>query len=193
MYLVAGLGNPGVKFDKTRHNAGFDVIDMCERKYNFSLNRAKFKGIYGETIINNEKVIFLKPQTYMNLSGESVREIVDFYKIPVENIIVVSDDISIDVGRLRIRAKGSAGGHNGLKNIIAHLGTDKFARIKVGVGNPTYDIINFVTGPFSSEDRIIVEQAFAAAVDAIEVIIADGTTEAMNRFNSFNACSNKDI
>ncbi|MEG1870586.1 MAG: aminoacyl-tRNA hydrolase [Peptostreptococcaceae bacterium] len=187
MFLVVGLGNPGDRYDKTRHNVGFDVVNLCEREYNFVINRTKFKGIYGETTIGNEKIIFLKPQTFMNLSGESVRSIVDFYKIPVDNIIVVYDDISLEVGRLRIREKGSAGGHNGMKNIIANLGTETFPRIKVGIGQPTYDLIEFVTGRFSSGDREIVEKVFSAVADAIEVMVTKGTNEAMNKFNSFDA------
>ena len=187
MFLVVGLGNPGEKYDKTRHNAGFDVVDLCEKKYNFMINRTKIKGVYGEVQIGNEKVMFLKPQTYMNLSGESVRAIMDFYKIPVENLIVIYDDITLEIGRLRIREKGSAGGHNGIKNIIAHLGTDKFARIKVGVGEPTYDIIDYVTGRFSPDERKVVEKAYEGASEAVEVLINQGITEAMNRFNSFKA------
>ncbi len=123
----------------------------------------------------------------MNLSGESVRSIIDFYKIPVENIIVIYDDISLEVGRLRIKGKGSAGGHNGIKNIISHLGTDSFSRIKVGIGEPTYDLVEFVTGRFSNEDREIIEKSFEAAVDAVSVIINEGINQAMNKFNSFNA------
>lgn len=187
MYLVVGLGNPGDRYDKTRHNAGFDVVDLCEKKYNFALNRTKFKGIYGETVIAGEKTLFLKPQTYMNLSGESVRAVMDFYKIPIENLIVIYDDISLEVGRLRIRAKGSAGGHNGIKNIILHLGTDEFSRIKVGVGEPTYDIVDFVTGKFSPEDRIVMEKSFEGAAAAIVEIISKGTIQAMNKYNSFKA------
>jgi len=123
----------------------------------------------------------------MNLSGESVRSIIDFYKIPAENIIVIYDDISLEVGRLRIKGRGSAGGHNGIKNIIAHLGTDSFQRIKVGIGQPTYDLVEFVTDRFSNEDREIVEKCFEAAVDAVAVIIGEGINSAMNKFNSFNA------
>ncbi|MEG1256924.1 aminoacyl-tRNA hydrolase [Clostridium sp.] len=190
MYLVVGLGNPGDRYDKTRHNVGFDIVDLCESKYNLVVNRTKFKGVYGEGNIGNEKVIFLKPQTFMNLSGESVRSIIDFYKIPTENIIVIYDDISLEVGRLRIKTKGSAGGHNGIKNIIAHIGTDEFPRIKVGVGEPTYDLIKFVTDRFSNEDRVIMERAFAGAVDAIEIMILKGNNEAMNQFNSFKAGTN---
>lgn len=187
MYLVVGLGNPGDKYDKTRHNVGFDIVDLCQDKYNFQLNRTKFKGIYGEVIISGEKVLFLKPQTYMNLSGESVREVCDFYKIPNEKIIVIYDDISLEPGSLRIRGKGSAGGHNGIKNIIMHLSTDVFPRIKIGVGQPKDGLIPFVLGRFSKEEREVVELAFKAAVDAVEVIIKEGASGAMNKFNSFKA------
>ncbi len=187
MYLVIGLGNPGNKYDKTRHNVGFDIVDLCEGKYNFTINRTKFKGIYGETNIGGEKVIFLKPQTYMNLSGESVRGIMDFYKIPNENIIVIYDDVSLEVGRLRIKTKGSAGGHNGIKNIIAHLGTDSFPRIKVGVGEPTCSLVDYVLGRFSKEEEVKLEKSFEAAADAVKVMIVDGPNEAMNKFNSFKA------
>lgn len=185
MYLVVGLGNPGDKYDKTRHNVGFDIIDLCKEKYNFGPSRTKFKGIYWETIISGEKVLFLKPQTFMNLSGESVREICDFYKIPNDKVIVIYDDISLEPGSLRIRRKGSAGGHNGIKNIIMHLSTDVFPRIKVGVGQPKEDLIPFVLGRFSKEDRDQVEKAFKASIDAVEVIIKEGVSEAMNKFNGF--------
>ncbi len=187
MYLVVGLGNPGDKYDKTRHNVGFDIVDLCEKKYNFNINRTKFKGIYGETNIAGEKVIFLKPQTYMNLSGESVRSIIDFYKIPNENIIVIYDDISLEVGRLRIKTKGSAGGHNGIKNIIAHLGTDVFPRIKVGVGEPTCDLVDYVLGRFTAEEDALLEKSFEAAAEAVKVMVTQGPNEAMNKFNSFKA------
>lgn len=187
MYLVVGLGNPGDKYDKTRHNVGFDIIDLCEEKYNFNINRTKFKGIYGECNIGGEKVIFLKPQTYMNLSGESVKAVMDFYKIPNDNLIVIYDDISLDVGRLRIKTKGSAGGHNGIKNIIAHLGTDNFQRIKVGVGEPTCSLVDYVLGKFSLEERELLEKTFKVSVDAVEIMIKSGPNEAMNKFNSFKA------
>lgn len=187
MYLVVGLGNPGEKYDKTRHNVGFDIIDLCEGKYNFSINRTKFKGIYGETNIGGEKVIFLKPQTYMNLSGESVRAVIDFYKIPNENIIVIYDDISLEVGRIRIKTKGSAGGHNGIKNIIAHLGTDSFPRIKIGVGEPTGSLVDYVLGRFTNEESALLEKSFEVVADAVKVMIMQGPNEAMNKFNSFKA------
>lgn len=187
MYLVVGLGNPGDKYDKTRHNVGFDVIDLFAEKYNINLNRQKFKGIYGETLIDGEKVLFLKPQTFMNLSGESVREVCDFYKIPNDNVIVIYDDISLAPGTIRIRPKGSAGGHNGIKNIIAHLGTDIFPRVKIGVGSPTNDLVNHVLGKFSKEDRELLEKTFEPTIKAIEAIITEDTQAAMNKFNGFKA------
>ena len=136
MYLIVGLGNPGKEYDGTRHNIGFEAIDYMANKYNIEVNRIKFKGVFGEGFIDNKKVILLKPTTYMNLSGESIREVINFYKISNENIIVIYDDISLEVGKLRIREKGSDGGHNGIKSIIANLGSDVFPRIKIGVGQP---------------------------------------------------------
>lgn len=187
MYLIVGLGNPGDEYKHTRHNVGFDVIDLIADKYNISINRIKFKGVYGDGIIANEKVILLKPSTYMNLSGESVIEAANFYKIPKENIIVIYDDVSLPVGRMRIRPEGSAGGHNGIKNIILHLSSEVFPRIKVGVGAPQGDLISHVLGRFPKEDREVLEKVFPAAVDAVEAIIDKGITEAMNRFNGFKA------
>ncbi len=162
MYLVVGLGNPGDEYRHTRHNVGFDVIDLMASKYNVSVNRIKFKGVYGEINISCEKVILLKPSTYMNLSGESVREAASFYKIPNENIIIIYDDISLDVGKLRIRSKGSAGGHNGIKSIISNMSSDIFPRIKIGVGQPEKSLIPHVLGRFSKEDRVLVEKTFEA-------------------------------
>ncbi|MBU3190872.1 aminoacyl-tRNA hydrolase [Clostridium bowmanii] len=187
MYLVIGLGNPGDEYRHTRHNVGFDVIDLMAGKYNISVNRIKFKGMCGETNIAGEKVILLKPNTYMNLSGESVREAASFYKILSENIIIIYDDISLDVGKLRIRSKGSAGGHNGIKSIISNMNSDIFPRIKIGVGQPERSLIPYVLGRFSSEDRILVEKTFEAGIKAVETLIAKGCTEAMNEFNGFIA------
>jgi PTH1 family peptidyl-tRNA hydrolase len=185
MFLIVGLGNIGKKYEYTRHNIGFDVVDLISHKYNIAVNREKFKGTYGEGTILSEKIILLKPNTYMNLSGESVREIVEFFKIPMEKIIVIYDDISLDIGRLRIRLKGSPGGHNGIKNIIANLGSDVFPRIKVGVGHPDQELVSYVLGRFSKEERQQVERTFEATVEAVECIVKEGLTEAMNRFNSF--------
>ena len=185
MYLIVGLGNPGKQYDMTRHNIGFHTIDYIADKYGAKLTKLKFKAVYGEATISGEKVYLVKPQTYMNLSGESVREAADFYKVDPEHIIVIYDDISLDVGQLRIRKKGSAGGHNGIKNIIAHLGTQEFPRIKVGVGDkpPRMDLADYVLSRFSKEDREKMEQAFKDAAEAVEVMIAEGPDAAMNRFN----------
>ena len=185
MILIVGLGNPGKQYEQTRHNIGFDVIDYMANKYNIDVNREKFKGICGEGFIENKKVILLKPLTYMNLSGESLRAIMDFYKLSNEDVLVLYDDISLEVGRIRIREKGSAGGHNGIKSIIAHLGSDIFSRIKIGVGQPKSDLVNHVLGKFSKEEREVLEETLKAVVDSVEVIIKTDTKEAMNRFNGF--------
>ncbi|MDU1585593.1 MAG: aminoacyl-tRNA hydrolase [Clostridium sp.] len=185
MFLIVGLGNPGKEYENTRHNIGFDAIDKIAEKYNIELNRIKFKSVYGEGFIGGEKVILLKPTTYMNLSGESLRAIMDFYKLSNEDVLVLYDDISLEVGRIRIREKGSAGGHNGIKSIIAHLGSDIFSRIKIGVGQPKFDLVNHVLGKFSKEEREVLEETLKAVVDSVEVIIKTDTKEAMNRFNGF--------
>ena len=187
MFLIVGLGNPGIKYENTRHNIGFKVIDNIAKEYNIEINRQKFKGVYGEGFINGEKVILLKPTTYMNLSGESIREVVDFYKLTCEDIVVIYDDISLDVGRLRIREKGSAGGHNGIKSIIAHLGTDVFPRIKVGVGQPNVDLVNYVLGKFTDEEMEVLSESIDASTKAVSEIIKYDVNTAMNKFNGFKA------
>lgn len=187
MFLIVGLGNPGLQYENTRHNIGFKVIDNIAKEYNIQINRQKFKGVYGEGFINGEKVILLKPTTYMNLSGESIREVVDFYKLTCEDIVVIYDDISLDVGRLRIREKGSAGGHNGIKSIIAHLGTDVFPRIKVGVGQPNVDLVNYVLGKFTDEEMEVLSESIDASTKAVSEIIKDDINTAMNKFNGFKA------
>lgn len=187
MYLIVGLGNPGQEYKATRHNIGFDVIDIISSKYNIELNRKKFKGIYGEGRINDEKVILLKPTTYMNLSGESIREIIDFYKISPENIIVAYDDISLHIGRLRVRAQGSAGGHNGIKSIISSIGTDSFPRVKVGVGGPKDNLVSHVLGKFSKEERKVVDETLDTVAATVICILTEGVNSAMNKFNGFNA------
>ena len=185
MYLIAGLGNPTREYEKTRHNVGFDTIDVLADRINTDVAERKFKGLYGKGMLGGEKVILLKPQTFMNLSGESVRAAADFYKIPPDHIIVIYDDISLDVGHLRIRTKGSAGGHNGIKNIIAHLGTQEFPRIKIGVGGkpPRMDLADYVLSRFPAEERKIMETAFRDAAEAAGVLIAEGPDAAMNRCN----------
>ncbi|WP_143317546.1 aminoacyl-tRNA hydrolase [Clostridium sp. HBUAS56017] len=186
MFLIVGLGNPGREYENTRHNIGFDAIDAIAKKYNIEVNRIKFKGVCGEGFIGGKKVILLKPSTYMNLSGESVREVMDFYKLSEEEVLVVYDDISLEVGRLRIREKGSAGGHNGIKSLISHMGTDVFSRIKIGVGQPEGNLVNHVLGNFSKEDRKYLEEVLDVVVSAAGVILNDDTKEAMNKFNGFN-------
>ena len=187
MILIAGLGNPGTEYDNTRHNVGFKVIDNISKEYNIEVNRQKFKGICGEGFIANQKVMLLKPSTYMNLSGDSIREAADFYKLSSEEIIVIYDDISLDIGRLRLREKGSAGGHNGIKSIIANLGTDIFPRIKVGVGQPDVDLVKYVLGKFSKDELELLNQSVDAATQATEEIIKSDITQAMNKFNGFKA------
>ena len=185
MYLIVGLGNPGREYDKTRHNAGFDTLDVLADMLNTSVEEKKFKGLYGRGLIGGEKVILLKPQTFMNLSGESVREAADFYKIDPEHIIVIYDDISLEPGQLRIRRKGSAGGHNGIKNIIANLGTDVFPRIKIGVGEKPkkYDLADYVLGHFSKEDRELMEEGYDRADHAVGMILNGEIEAAMNQYN----------
>lgn len=187
MYLVVGLGNPGREYEKTRHNVGFDVIDYMAEKYNFDVNKIKFKGLLGEFNIDGEKLLFLKPSTFMNLSGESVREAAAFYKIPVENIIIVYDDIAIEAGRLRIRPSGSDGGHNGMKSIIYQLNSDKFPRVRVGVGGPRGSLVSHVLGKFTDEERKLVDEVIAASSEAVIEIIKNGPQSSMNKYNSFKA------
>ena len=189
MYIIAGLGNPTREYEKTRHNVGFEVIDVLADMLGTTVEEKKFKGCYGRGIIGGEKVLLLKPQTFMNLSGESIRAAADFYKVDPEHIIIIYDDISLDVGQLRIRKKGSAGGHNGIKNIIAHLGTQEFPRIKVGVGDKPkkMDLADYVLSRFSKEDRAAMEDAFKEAAKAVEVMITDGMDTAMNQFNGHKA------
>lgn len=186
MYLVAGLGNPGKQYDMTRHNIGFEVIDYIADKENVSVKKLKFKGLYGETNIGGEKVLLLKPQTYMNLSGECIREFAAFYKIPVENIIIINDDIYLDSGVLRIRKSGSAGGHNGLKSIIYQLASDQFPRIRVGVNSPLRekaDLADFVLARFSKEEIPVLEDAIVRAAKAVDEIIRKSVDSAMNKYN----------
>ena len=186
MYLIAGLGNPGTKYDMTRHNIGFHTIDYIADEMGIKIKKLKFKALYGEGVINGERVILVKPQTFMNLSGESIAEFVKFFKISVENVIIISDDISLDTGRIRVRGKGSAGGHNGLKSIIYMLNSDKFPRVRIGVGAPThadYDLADFVLGRFSKEEIPVLEEAIVRADKAVKEIIARGFESAMNKFN----------
>ena len=187
MFIIAGLGNPGKDYKNTRHNIGFDVIDVIAEKHNISVIEKKHKAIIGKGVIDGYKVVLVKPQTYMNLSGESLREIVDYYKAdPTEEVIVVSDDISLDVGNIRIRKKGSAGGHNGLKSIIQHLGTDQFMRVKMGVGEKPkgYDLADYVLGHFTGDERKVMDEAAKSAEEAVRLMVQGDVDAAMNRFNT---------
>ena len=184
MYLIVGLGNPGREYENTRHNVGFVAIDYLAQQIGTKLSKIKFKGVYGEGFIGNEKCILLKPQTFMNLSGQSVREAAEFYKIEPQNIIVLYDDVTLEVGKVRIRPSGSAGGHNGMKNIIYLLNTDEFPRIRFGVGAPEHDLVDHVLGKFSEEDGKSVTKAIKNTEDILNVIFKMGVSEAMSRFNN---------
>ena len=190
MYLIVGLGNPGRQYEATRHNMGFDVIDKLVEEYNVPQSGVKFNAMYGKGRIEGQPVILMKPLSYMNLSGGPVRDMANYFKIdPETEMIVIYDDISLDVGQLRIRAKGSAGGHNGMKNIIAHLGSQVFPRIKVGVGEKPakYDLADYVLGHFTGAERKIMDESIGYAVDAAVTMLEKGPDEAMNRFNGKRA------
>ncbi len=186
MYIITGLGNPDRQYEGTRHNAGFDVIDRIAEKYNIAVDTKKHRALIGKGIIEGQKVILAKPQTYMNLSGESIKSLMDYYKIePESELIVIYDDISLGVGQLRIRAKGSAGGHNGIKNIIAHLGREVFPRIKVGVGEKPskMDLADYVLGHFSKEEKKEMEAGYDNAINAVEMMVQGDIQKAMNEYN----------
>ena len=186
MKLVVGLGNPGKKYHKTRHNIGFEVLACLAQRYDVGRPKAKFNAEVAETIINNQKTILLSPLTFMNLSGQSVGAAVDFYKLPLTDVLVICDDINLDAGRLRFRPGGSAGGQNGLRDIINCLGSQDFGRLRVGVGRPpaNWDVADYVLGKFSQEQAGEMEVSVARAADAVEVWIAEGIQTAMNKFNA---------
>lgn len=185
MFVVIGLGNPGKDYTNTRHNVGFDTLDKLSKRNNIILNKIKFKAVYGEGKIGDEKVLLVKPQTYMNNSGISVREITEFYKVPIQNVIVIVDDIDIDFAAIRIRTKGSAGSHNGLKSIIYHVQNDEFPRVKIGIGKKytNQDLADFVLSRFSKDERIDIETSILTAAEAVENIICEGIDSSMNKYN----------
>ena len=185
-FLIVGLGNPGEKYEYTRHNAGFLTLDRLCVEENFKINKIKYKSVIGEVNIRSHKCIAMKPQTFMNNSGEAVREAASFYKIPPERIIVIFDDISLPCGKLRIRRKGSDGGHNGIKSIIYHLGSDNFPRIKIGVGekpHPDYDLADWVLSTFKKDEMEQLKNAVESACEAVRLIVDGKTDVAMNKFN----------
>ena len=186
MYIIVGLGNPTKEYEGTRHNVGFEVIDAIADKYNIDVTERKHRALCGKGLVAGQRVILVKPQTYMNLSGESVRSVLDFYKVDEESeLIVIYDDVSLGVGQLRIRKKGSAGGHNGIKNIIQHLGHNVFQRIKVGVGEKPkeYDLADYVLGHFSKEDKELMKDGYKRSVEAVEMLVMGDIDGAMNEFN----------
>ncbi len=185
MKIIAGLGNPTKEYVGTRHNIGFDGITALADKYRISVTEKDHKALCGKGIINGQKVLLMKPQTYMNLSGEAIADAANFYKVDPEDVIVICDDINLDPGSIRVREKGSAGGHNGLKNIILHLGSEAFPRVRVGVGEKPkdWDLADYVLGHFSSEDEPKIRAALQDAVTAVELILSDDIGRAMNNFN----------
>lgn len=186
MFVIAGLGNPGLKYAGTRHNVGFGALDELADQYRISIDTKKHKGLIGKGVIEGQKVILVKPQTYMNLSGECIREVLEYYKVSPEELLVIYDDINFDVGRLRIREKGSAGGHNGMKNIIAQIGTDVFPRVRIGVGDkpPRMDLADYVLGHFPKEELETVREGLKQAAQAAAMIVNGEMAAAMNQFNA---------
>ena len=185
-WLLVCLGNPGRQYENTRHNIGFLAADELGRREGIKINKLRYRALTGELRVGGQRVLVLKPQTYMNLSGEAVKLAGGFYKIPPDHVLVISDDVALPLGKLRIRAGGSAGGHNGLKNIIAHLGTDQFPRLKVGVGGKPYpdsDMADWVLGKFTGQDKAAMEQAIAKAADAVACLLEHGIDQAMAKFN----------
>ena len=183
MKLIVGLGNPGKKYEHTRHNMGFDVVDLFSELAQIDIDKDAFKGLVGRGKVFDEDVYLLKPQTFMNLSGESVREIVSYFKIPKEDIIVIYDDLDLEPGKIRLRLSGSSGGHRGIQNIIEQLGTENIKRIRIGIGKPNYDTIDYVLGKPLKEEQVLIDEAIKKAVDALKEILKNNFDSAMNKYN----------
>lgn len=185
MYLIIGLGNPEADYANTRHNMGFNVINKLAEKFNIEVKKDKFKALFGSGVIEGEKVILIKPQTFMNLSGEAVQEFVNFYKVPLENIVVIYDDVDVEPGKIRIRKTGSSGSHNGMKSIISHLSTEAFPRIRVGIGKPHehFDMISHVIGGIAEEDKEPLEKGVNLATEAVIELLKNNIDSAMNKYN----------
>jgi len=186
MFVIAGLGNPGAQYERTRHNVGFDTIDFFAAEYRITLNRVRHKGLVGEGVVQGNRVILVKPQTFMNLSGESLQEVLHFYKVPPANLIVVYDDIDLAVGKVRIRPRGSAGTHNGMRSILGRIGTEEFPRVRIGVGRPPagWQLADFVLSRFSGEERTAINDAIARASTALAAVMQSGAEAAMSRYNA---------
>lgn len=186
LFIVAGLGNPGVRYLNNRHNVGFNTVDVLARKLDISVRQLKFKALVGEGRIGDNRILLMKPQTYMNSSGESIRDAVEWYKIPLENLIVIYDDIDLPLGKIRVRRKGSAGTHNGMRSIVYQLISDAFPRVRVGIGRPpeNMDLADFVLGDFKEDEADIIRESITRAAEAVITIINSGVDEAMARFNS---------
>ena len=185
MYLIVGLGNPEPEYSKTRHNMGFDVVNKLAKEYKIEVNNKKFKGLFGKGLIEGEKVILLKPQTFMNLSGESIREVINFYNLENDDIIVIYDDIDVEKGEIKVRKTGGPGSHNGMKSVIENLPNNKFKRVRVGIGQPLYknDMINYVIGKVDDEELEVLDKGTEKAKEAVIEIIKNGIDNAMNKFN----------
>ena len=185
MYLIVGLGNPENEYAETRHNMGFCTINKLSKELNIEVNKTKFNGLYGTGIVNDEKIILLKPQTYMNLSGEAVKAFVDFYKVDLNNLVIIYDDIDVEKGAIRIRKKGSPGSHNGMKSVTNMLQTENFTRIRIGIGKPIYqgDMVNYVIGNISKEEKEQLEPGIEMAKNAVIELLQNGVDSAMNKFN----------
>ncbi len=185
LFIVVGLGNPGKKYDNTRHNVGFDTLDLLGARHGIKISRLKFKALIGEGSIGGERVILVKPQTFMNLSGESVREIAEWYKVPLSDIIIIYDDIDLDTGKLRIRSKGSAGTHNGMRSVLYHIQSESFPRIRIGIGRPPegWDLAGYVLSRFGEDERKIVNTSIDLAAEAVSSIISGGIETAMSKYN----------
>ena len=186
MMIIAGLGNPGVEYEKTRHNTGFMAVDALSQRFGFSVNTHKFNALIADTVISDKRCLVMKPLTYMNKSGEAISDAMDFYNIPPENIIVIFDDISLDVGKMRLRRKGSSGGHNGIKSIIHNCGSQDFPRIKIGVGgkpHPDYDLADWVLSSYSDNELKLLGEVFDHTARAVELILRGNINQAMNDYN----------
>lgn len=185
LFVIIGLGNPGSRYDNTRHNVGFDTVDYLADKYGIKVSKLKFKALYGDGSISGERVILVKPQTFMNLSGESVREIIDWYKIPMSNLIIIYDDTDLSLGKIRVRPKGSSGTHNGMRSIIYQIQSDDFPRVRIGIGRPpeSWELADFVLSKINGDDRKLINQSIANAADAAATIVKSGVNAAMNKYN----------